>query len=413
MKKLLLMGLSIGLLVVASEGANIYFNGASTPDQLWSSTANWNLARLPEVGDVARYNLVGGEPLEIADGTAAVATHLFLARTHAGPLTDNLQLIQNGASSSLTLSGQLQISSDAGGKGEYVLNDGTVSVGNGQYGSVWVGGFGAGTLTVNGGSFNTSHSLNLGIQSNSVGLLTITGGEVNLGDQSAQGVGNLVMYKFGTGATSHVQLDGGVLRAFRVENLVHANANATIDFAGGTMVVTGNRITETANYVKAGAMTSFGHVWQVGENVSDQFILSYDAGSDRTTIRAFVPGYDQWATTWGGIDIGAKTNDHDGDLLDNLTEYGLGGDPTNQLDVGHVPTFENDGGAMAYVHAQRTDDPSLIYYLETTDDLIDGIWTNGGYSVTGTNSPAGDFEFATNAIPTTADQTFLRLIVED
>ena len=411
MKKLVLMGISIGFIVVVSEGANIYFNGASTPDQLWSSTANWNLARLPVDGDVARYNLVGGEPLEIADGTAAVATHLFLARNHAGPFTGNLQLIQDGATSSLTLSGQLQISNDVGGKGEYVLNNGTVSVGNGQYGSAWIGGFGSGTLTVNGGQFNASNSLNLGMQSNSSGLLSLTGGEVNLGDQSAQGM-NLVMYKFGTNSTSHVQLDGGILRAFRIENMVHADANATIDFAGGTMVVTGNRITETAGYIKAGIIGSYGYYWQTGDLVSDYFRMIYDSDSNRTTIEAVVAGYDFWSTGWI-VDIGAKTNDYDGDLLDNLYEYAVGGDPTNALDMGYVPTFGLDAGSMAYVHAQRTDDATLAYYLETIDDLVDGIWTNGGYSVTDTNTTGGTFDFVTNTIPTTADQVFVRLTVED
>ena len=286
MKTLVLMGISISLFMTAAEGANIYFNGSATPDQLWSNTANWNLARLPVVGDTARYNLVGGQPLEISDGTAAVATHLILARTNKGPLTDNLQLIQNGASSSLTLSGQLQIADGATGKGEYVLNDGTVSVGNGTYGSVWVGNNGEGTLTVNGGVFNTSHSLNLGMQSNSSGLLTLTGGEVNLGTQLAQGVGNLVMYKFGTGATSHVQLDGGILRAFRIENLNHASANASVDFNGGTMVVTGNRVTETVGYFNAGLITSEGYALQSGDAWTDYFNMAYDSDTNRTTISA-------------------------------------------------------------------------------------------------------------------------------
>ena len=47
---------------------------------------------------------------------------------------------------------------------------------------------------------------------------------------------------------------------------------------------------------------------------------------------------DYWMESWG-VDLGGVTNDYDSDGLDNLGEYGLGGDPTNDLDIGAVPTF--------------------------------------------------------------------------
>lgn len=129
------------------------------------------------------------------------------------------------------------------------------------------------------------------------------------------------------------------------------------------------------------------------------------------TTLAEIRGYDVWANDWG-VDIGSNTNDYDGDGLDNLGEYGLGGDPTNSLDKGYVPSFFLSGEDMVYVHAQRTNDASLIYYLETCDNLVFGSWTNAGYSVTGTNE-ISTFGFVTNLIPASDPNTFVRLMIEE
>ena len=68
--------------------------------------------------------------------------------------------------------------------------------------------------------------------------------------------------------------------------------------------------------------------------------------------------------------------------------------------------------------ADSDDTPSvstgLLYRLELTDDLVDGIWTNAGYTVTGTNgTKIAGFEEVTNAIPTLADQTFIKLKISE
>ena len=291
MKKGVLLGISMGLLLlVAAEGADNFFDGNSTPDQLWSSAANWSLGHVPTAADRVCYNLQGGQAMKIANGTVAVAANLVIAADNTDLEAGDLRLIQNGARSSLTVGGRMFLGNDAGGRGKFVLNGGTVTVNSGaaQHGSVFVGNAGQGTLVVRGGTFNTSSALCIGLQAGSVGTLTMTGGEINLGDQSAQGM-NLVMYRglSGPGSKSHVQLDGGTLRAFRIENMIHADADATIDFAGGTMVVTGKRITETANYIKAGVVGSYGHYLVKGDVVSEYFMLTYDGA--KTTIVAVPP----------------------------------------------------------------------------------------------------------------------------
>jgi hypothetical protein len=123
-------------------------------------------------------------------------------------------------------------------------------------------------------------------------------------------------------------------------------------------------------------------------------------------------GYELWAA--GHDLVKSKTGDDDYDGLINLYEYGLGGNPTNGFVDGHIPTFVQTAGGMEYVHAQRTDDPALIYYLQTDTDLIlPPGWTNGGYTVTGTNETTGLFDFVTNIVPTAENTMFLRLIIEN
>ena len=129
------------------------------------------------------------------------------------------------------------------------------------------------------------------------------------------------------------------------------------------------------------------------------------------------PGYAGWAAEWGGINIGAETNDYDNDGLLNIYEYGLGGDPTNELDQGISPEFGtvDIGGTnwFGYIHPQLSDTNSgLAYSLELTTDLALGTWVNAGYVVSGTNVTSGEIDFVTNVTDMVDDQKFIRLIIE-
>jgi hypothetical protein len=141
-----------------------------------------------------------------------------------------------------------------------------------------------------------------------------------------------------------------------------------------------------------------------------------DNGGSIAVVGPPAEGYALWVENSGlsaGVNDGLADNP-DGDALNNLYEYGLGGDPANGMDIGFVPTFGNDSGTMIYVHALRTDDSSLSYYLETREDLVSGNdWINSGYFVIGTNVTGGTFDYVTNAIPTAAAKGFVRLIIEN
>lgn len=123
-------------------------------------------------------------------------------------------------------------------------------------------------------------------------------------------------------------------------------------------------------------------------------------------------GYSAWAAGWGAI--GSETDDPDEDGLSNLAEYALGGNPTNSADRGEASVFAKDENVMIYVHPKYKHDASLVYYLESTEDLLVNNWTNSGYTVIGTNvASEGDFDYITNSIPLEKEKTFMRLTVEN
>jgi hypothetical protein len=66
---------------------------------------------------------------------------------------------------------------------------------------------------------------------------------------------------------------------------------------------------------------------------------------------------------------------------------------------------------MVYIHAKRSDDPSLIYTVETSTNLVSGVWTNAGYSIIGTNVTGEILDYMTNAVPADNEQMYMRLKV--
>jgi hypothetical protein len=134
-----------------------------------------------------------------------------------------------------------------------------------------------------------------------------------------------------------------------------------------------------------------------------QAVMNSGGGSD-------IRGYDLWATEWGP-DIGAATNDPDADGLSNLSEYALGGDPTNSAVHGSLPVFTKSGNGFIYVHPKRSDSTSITYTVETTTNLMSGVWRNEGFVATGTNVTGGTLDFVTNSFDTADGEKYIRLRV--
>jgi len=170
---------------------------------------------------------------------------------------------------------------------------------------------------------------------------------------------------------------------------------------------TGGAATQPYGVLSGG---STDYVTLLDNDLSSNLIAPYLlVGSNNEIITS--PSYAAWTYDWE-VDIGSETNDYDNDQLDNLAEYALGGDPTNDADTGMVPSMEYDSGTMTYVHVQRADDSDLFYYLETTDNLVSNVWFNSGYTVMATNLTGETFNYVTNALSIAEDEAFFRLRVE-
>lgn len=130
--------------------------------------------------------------------------------------------------------------------------------------------------------------------------------------------------------------------------------------------------------------------------------------------------YDTWTSGFNLSGTDAEWSaDPDTDGLDNLTEYGLGGNPTNANDMDVLPTFAlveaGEINWMEYVYRRRSDAAirGLDYYLELNTNLVAGVWTNSGYIATDPGGSAGGFEVVTNFVPTESfSAMFIRLRIE-
>jgi hypothetical protein len=176
---------------------------------------------------------------------------------------------------------------------------------------------------------------------------------------------------------------------------------------GGLLQIEGDQVAVANGYFSDGYLTS-----DLG-GIS----ATFNVASNETSIIAFAAdasGYDIWAGTFGGVDIGSATNDYDADGVINLYEYGLDGNPTNQTVAPAVlPFIVNTGSGLEYIHVQRNDDTNLVYSIETTTDLVYGTWANAGVTAWATNIGGGVFDTVTNAVDATVDKRFIRLIIEN
>jgi uncharacterized protein (TIGR03790 family) len=127
--------------------------------------------------------------------------------------------------------------------------------------------------------------------------------------------------------------------------------------------------------------------------------------------------YDVWAAEYGLI--GGAHGDDDGDGVNNLIEYSLGGNPTNSLNQGYHPvsSIYRAGGTnwMDYVYLRRyVEDSGLTYSIELNDDLLLTNWISAGYlELPAAGSLNRDFETVTNRIEMNEDRNFIRLRIQE
>ncbi len=128
--------------------------------------------------------------------------------------------------------------------------------------------------------------------------------------------------------------------------------------------------------------------------------------------------YEYWADSEGIYnEDAAEANDLDSDGLNNRSEWGLGGDPQDAMDVGITERYSmiNVGGNFLYIHPVRSGERPT-YVVEETSDLVNVAFA--APTVPYVASEGGewpgepDFNTMTNIVPTAAAQKFIRLNVQ-
>jgi len=116
---------------------------------------------------------------------------------------------------------------------------------------------------------------------------------------------------------------------------------------------------------------------------------------------------DYWMDSFD-VDLGTETNDYDGDGIVNWAEYSNGSDPTDGSSAGALPVLENDGGTLTFQYMKRNDDSGLEYIVETTTNLMSGVWTNATGSAELTET-AGVLDEVSRTLPVDEPNSYYRL----
>ncbi len=140
---------------------------------------------------------------------------------------------------------------------------------------------------------------------------------------------------------------------------------------------------------------------------------------DNVSLKLFeTGGYEGWVDSYNltGTDAERGT-DYELDGMDNLLEFSLGGNPTNDDAAAILPTSEFTTGTIEYVYNRRSDavHHGLVYGLVlNTNGLVVGPWDPVGTDYETTNVVIdAEFESVTNTIPVSGEQGFVNLEVTE
>ncbi len=131
------------------------------------------------------------------------------------------------------------------------------------------------------------------------------------------------------------------------------------------------------------------------------------------TLRQVQSGYNQWLTNYPSLHNTDPGHDEEPDGMDNLMEYALGANPTNDDAEFFMPLSEVGDGVMSYIYRrQKPADPSLSYTVFSTTNLLNAPMTNVTIEL-GVSGVSNGFEHVTNTISTATElQQFMQLKIQ-
>ena len=259
---------------------------------LWNVPENWVGDTEPNASDTAQINIVDANAL--IDASVAAECYAFYVGYDEGPCYLKMTggtLTAGGTTSRIgsqgdsngvfILSGgtvdlqgkRLWIGYNGGANGTLIITGGEMTVGDKIECGKQNGGTGAGGLAqiiMEGGVLNLagygSDDFEIGNKTDSLGIVTMTGGEINITDNIKLGQG---------GGTGIIYLYGGVINNGNGEPLI--GDNAYIDITEGELVLPGNALTAVNDLVGVGKIKAYDGLGRV--------VATYDAGDDETTVR--------------------------------------------------------------------------------------------------------------------------------
>jgi len=207
--------------------------------------------------------------------------------------------------------------------------------------------------------------------------------------------------------------DGSLVQRLTPDSLVFGNTNTPTSGETGTFSVaitpaelaaagvsSGNRIGVLFHHDDGGTLYDDSNPLKNDVYLVDDVQLAIDIDSV----------FEQWSINYG---VSGATADSDGDGIDNLVEFALGGNPTNPLSAGHLPTFGNFSNVFRYVYPRRINS-GLDYSVEKSTNLLDGAWTtNGCVELSEVGLINVDFESVTNVVPSDEKEAFIRLRIKE
>ncbi len=288
-----------------------------------------------------------------------------------------------------------------------------------------------GTVTIADGYVDTSKlrvadDASIDATPHSVGTFTMNGGFVKAGDFFMGAVSN-------EGPVSTVVLNGGELQVTEIKaDSIGFSGNESFHIEGGVFKVRhigsgSNNVAVVEQMIASNVLTWAQAPLLSGLDPADA-TQSYTNGTGDILFadtdgslysyfwaKADVPDYlGDWVAANGltGSDTNLTANP-DGDDMDNLMEYALGGNPTSGGDTVKSSSMYEEGGTnwYEYIYQRRLDRGfrGLTYKLRNTDNLVFGDYTNEVQQV-GIGPIDAEFEAVTNRISTDGQsQEFLRL----
>ncbi len=351
MKKRQLIGLMGCLAMMAAQSGFAAFYGRGVAGS-WHETNNtWKVggsfvSTLPGTSDVATLTSGFDGSIDLYEGAASVSS--LIIGSYEATFTKTVTLnVQNA----LTVVNTTTIASGASheGNGAMVVSGTTVSSGN------------------------------LKVGQTSFGALTLNGGAVF----------NNVNWRAEVGTNGTITLNDGTLSM--INGLVMTNG-ARVDINGSSELWLMNN-DQTQSYDPLMKYIASG--WIFGNGVAGNVEATWDG--TKTIVTANSIGYAGFTHLYGitGEPDSDPYDDYDGDGQLNVYEYGLGGDPTNSLDIGTEPMFSYGADTnVTFSHVILTDPSAdITYTVEQVDGLSLGTWTNSGWNLISTNATAdSDFD---------------------